>query len=495
MKSKYFYFALVLSCIWGTSFNADASDPMSADMAEVSSLSGDDVGAAIGKYGARKVANKVEDNNDLDSMITGLKKERGVERTHKAQAAVRYMEDYKAKRAKYQAEAARLRARMERDNNVLFKHTPRDLKAEERAKKHHRRTKHLYHSSVKAMAKVDHLLHPHVFEDPTVKTAKKAINKAHRDEIYTVLGLDRYQLGHDYLLKMDAAVSAYETKPTAKAQESLQKSIDITKEKMKKEVKLKRMHANEKHSKHVRDLQNQKYFATKWKSTKKELDRKKAARNKFVHELNVKDKHAAWVRRKSQDEKDRKAAKVKAAKFKRKTERASKREKKAKVLRKKAYVEKQHKRKFGGQQAQLNRKLVAKSADELKAKKGVKKAKEKVSKEKANSKRISINKTYANKAKVSAAKALGKKKAALSSLASELNNKRVASAASFLRHRVTKVREVGFKIKASANRRKTYAKQYAAAKMLAKKAAAAKLKAKKAALYHKKHLSMRRRRL
>merc|ERR1711981_56286 len=303
MKSKYFYFALLLVCIHAR------------DTAEVASLSDEDLGA--GMYAAKdhvegehRLEYKVDENNELDGMVSHLKHDRRNERTHKAQAAVRYMEDYRAKKAHFMQEGARLRNRMQKDKQILMKHNRKAIRTNERRKKHHRATHRLWKSSIKAMGAVDHMIHPHVFEDPTVKTAKRAINKAHKNEIYTVLGLDRYQLGHDYLLKMDAAVSEYEARPSAKAQEVLKKSLEVTKEKMTKEKKLKRMHADERHSKHVRDQQNQKYFAIKWHEKKNELDQKKRVRNKFVHELNVKDKHAAWIRRRKEDEKARKATQV-----------------------------------------------------------------------------------------------------------------------------------------------------------------------------------------
>merc|ERR1711981_267290 len=488
MKSKYFYFALLLVCIHAR------------DTAEVASLSDEDLGA--GMYAAKdhvegehRLEYKVDENNELDGMVSHLKHDRRNERTHKAQAAVRYMEDYRAKKAHFMQEGARLRNRMQKDKQILMKHNRKAIRTNERRKKHHRATHRLWKSSIKAMGAVDHMIHPHVFEDPTVKTAKRAINKAHKNEIYTVLGLDRYQLGHDYLLKMDAAVSEYEARPSAKAQEVLKKSLEVTKEKMTKEKKLKRMHADERHSKHVRDQQNQKYFAIKWHEKKNELDQKKRVRNKFVHELNVKDKHAAWVRRKKEDEKARKATRVRNEKNKKKASEAGRKELKAKKLNKKAYAEKQQKRKFATTQRNLDKKVVAKSSDYLKALKQMKLAKEKQAKEVANQKRIVINQGYAKKAQKSAAKNAGKTKAALAAMASELNNKRVKSAGAFLRHRITKVREVGFKAKAAANKRKSYAAQYAKAKIRVKATLRAKMKAKKAAAYHKKGLSTRRRRL
>merc|ERR1711981_956219 len=434
MKSKYFYFALLLVCIHAR------------DTAEVASLSDEDLGA--GMYAAKdhvegehRLEHKVDENNELDGMVSHLKHDRRNERTHKAQAAVRYMEDYRAKKAHFMQEGARLRNRMQKDKQILMKHNRKAIRTNERRKKHHRATHRLWKSSIKAMGAVDHMIHPHVFEDPTVKTVKRAINKAHKNEIYTVLGLDRYQLGHDYLLKMDAAVSEYEARPSAKAQEVLKKSLEVTKEKMTKEKKLKRMHADERHSKHVRDQQNQKYFAIKWHEKKK----KKASE-------------------------------------------AGRKELKAKKLNKKAYAEKQQKRKFATTQRNLDKKVVAKSSDYLKALKQMKLAKEKQAKEVANQKRIVINQGYAKKAQKSAAKNAGKMKAALAAMASELNNKRVKSAGAFLRHRITKVREVGFKAKAAANKRKSYAAQYAKAKIRVKATLRAKMKAKKAALYHKKGL-------
>merc|ERR1712017_67299 len=106
--------------------------------------------------------------------------------------------------------------------------------------------------------------------------AQKAVAKSHGKEVFTVLGLDSDQLGKDYLLSMDAAVAAYDAKPSPKAQDLLAKTIKTTKERMKKEARLERKKKSEVKSKKERSRKNQLYYKQKWHEKVREMGRKKA---------------------------------------------------------------------------------------------------------------------------------------------------------------------------------------------------------------------------
>merc|ERR1712178_465202 len=162
----------------------------------------------------------------------------------------------------------------------ILRVTPGLQKDYERNRKHDKNIKENMKRALHAMVKVDHLVRGKVKPDATVKAAQKTVNKAQGDSVYTVLGLDSNQLSKDYLLDLDAAVAAYDAKPTAMGKEKLQKSLKTTKERMQKDKIEERKWKSEKAEK-----KKAAYYDQKWKEKKGELAAKKKKRDRFVTKL------------------------------------------------------------------------------------------------------------------------------------------------------------------------------------------------------------------
>jgi len=247
--------------------------------------------------------------NDSTVDMNRVKKVRAKERAQKAQDAVMYMENYRAKKTNFEKEKAKLREQIDKDKMEILRVTPGLRTNYERNRKHDKNIKENMKRALHAMVKVDHLVRGKVKPDATVKAAQKTVNKAQGSSIFTVLGLDSNQLSKDYLLDLDAAVAAYDAKPTAMGKEKLQKSLKTTKERMQKDKIEERKWKSEKAEKKKRDKQNAAYYDQKWKEKKGELDAKKKKRDMFVTKLKKKMKREKWVKTKNKNEATQKKAK------------------------------------------------------------------------------------------------------------------------------------------------------------------------------------------
>lgn len=428
---------------------------------------------------------KMEALSDLDHEASRLKKKRAAERTKKAQGAVEYMETYKAKKASFAREAARLRDRIERDKTEIIKSTPSLKKSYERHKKHDTHVKETMKRALIAMRKVNLLVNGKQKSDPTVKMAQKAVAKSHGKEVFTVLGLDSDQLGKDYLLAMDAAVAAYDAKPSPMAEKRLERTIRTTKERMKKEAQLERTKKSEVRAKKERSAKNQVYYKTKWNEKTRELGRKRVQRDNLVKKLKKERKTKAWVRRKNEDEAEAKRMVIVKEKQAKKNKENAVKTRKMKVAQAKSKVKKNSKMKWSTAQKKLNDIVTSKKSDARKKQIDLKRVKEKMNKGKVAMERESKNVSAAGKSSAGAARAYGQAKEKKTKLASELNQKTATKAQTYMRARATLLRKSNFKEKAAKAKMKELGRKSAVAKLAFKAANAAKLKAIKKAALHK----------
>merc|ERR1711959_136753 len=371
------------------------------------------------------------------------------ERTQKAQGAVRYMEKYSAKKNTMQNESSRLRARIQRDRMELIKHNKKLSAAHERNKKHDELVKNNMKSAINAMKKVNTLTGGVVLPDPTVTIAKKKALQAHGKEVFSVLGLDRKQLG--------------------KAQEKLSKTIETTKERMTKERKLKLKANNERNAKRHRSEKNHKFYATKWAEKKAELARKKSARDKFVNKLKKKEKHQKWVKRRNEDEKAKKKAIVDARMRKIKAKKLAKQKLHAAKYKKKMFIKKQATKKFNTENRKLAKKARIAFRNYGKFKKNMLLSKEKKTKAKATAVQQARNLVFAKSQVKSAAVAFGRANEAKSKSHSELSGKIAIKKGAWMRSRVAAARERGMKVKVAKTKVHVAGKQLATAKIQMKK--------------------------
>merc|ERR1711871_147043 len=311
------------------------------------------------------------------------------------------MERYKETKANMAKEQARLRQRMSDYKMVLMKVTPGFKRAHELSKKHDAHVKENMKRAIHAMKKVDQLANGKQNEDPTVKAAQKAVSKVRGKEIYTVLGLDRKQLGKDYLMDMDAAVAAYDAKPSLAAHKKLEHALHTAQERMQKDVKIERKKKSERRAKKERTAKNQKYYHQKWVEKTRELKRKKIRRDLFVVKLKKEQKHKAWVRRKNEDEIEKKNNMVNAEKRAKLAKVEKKQKLKNKVALAKSKIKSNYKAKLMTKMKKLNDILVAKKADVKRKSIAVKRANEMGNKAKQSMERSQKNAGVVNKMKTS----------------------------------------------------------------------------------------------
>merc|ERR1711865_225276 len=272
---------LALGCVLGIS--AIAEESLDAERLLTSAVAPEDQKLAFRE--------KMKAVQDLHQTAMMLRQERTVERRKKAQDAVEFMEGYNSKAAGLEKKKAKLRSTMAADRQLILATAPADEKESELRKKHDGRIKQTMKRALGAMRKVDQLVSGHQPEDPTAK----AVMKARGSEIFTVLGLDHKQLLQNYLLTMDAAVAAYNSVPDAHNEEKMEKALEVTKERVKKEKIIEMKAKKEVKAKKQRTEQNSQYYRQKWVEKRRELHRKKSARDKYVSKLKSEHKFKLWV--------------------------------------------------------------------------------------------------------------------------------------------------------------------------------------------------------
>jgi len=242
----------------------------------------------------QRINRRVSAVNDLSRQVKNIEKKRTAEKDTKAQKSVHYMETYAARKARYARTRSRLEKRLEEDKAGILSLTPHLAAAHEKNMKHDANIKKAMKAALHSMQTVHDLARNKDPADPTVQAAETSVNDAQGSDVYTVLGLDSKQLGKEYLLSLDAAVAAYDAKPTASSQEKLQKAVKATRESMKKDEIKEANKKNEKHAKKQRGEKNKKYYKVKWEEKKTELAAKKRKKNKMAknlqEELNRKQK-------------------------------------------------------------------------------------------------------------------------------------------------------------------------------------------------------------
>merc|ERR1711988_141210 len=262
MRWTRLYAAVAIACVFGVS--AMSEDGPDAHFSADELMLGD---SAAPEHDPVKTAlqKKMQAVGELHEEAKDLLGERSVERQRKAQAAVEFMENYNGKKAMIEKKQATLRAEMADDKATILRTSKGDEKENELTKKHDARIKATMKRALNAMRKVDHVVNGHQRRDPTVKAAEKAVIEARGKEIYTVLGLDEKQLNQDYLLTLDGAVAAYNSMPDAHSEEKMEKALEVTKERVKKEKIIEMKKKKEVKAKKTRSTQNQMYYKTKWK--------------------------------------------------------------------------------------------------------------------------------------------------------------------------------------------------------------------------------------
>jgi len=247
--------------------------------------------------------------SELHLEAQDLKAERTAERSKKAQKAVDYMESYAGRKVTQKKKISDLRAQMANDNLLILRTADADEQGNELRKKHDGRIKKTMKRALTAMRKVDHLVRGHQRTDPTVKSAEKAVVRARGSEIFTVLGLDYNQLNKDYLLSLDAAVAAYNAMPDANSEEKMEKALEVTKERVRKEKIIEMKKKKEVKAKKERSDQNAAYYKQKWVEKTRELHRKKTARDKYVSKIKSEYKFKRWIQEQKENESSHKKSK------------------------------------------------------------------------------------------------------------------------------------------------------------------------------------------
>lgn len=191
---------------------------------------------------------------------------------------------------------------MANDQLLISRTNTGDETENELRKKHDGRIKITMKHALNAMRKVDHLVRGHQRTDPTVRQAQKDVTKARGSEIFTVLGLDHNQLNKDYLLTMDAAVAAYNAMPDAHSEEKMEKALEVTKERVRKEKIIEMKKKKEVSAKKTRSAQNSGYYKKKWVEKTRELQKKKMSRDKYVVKIKSEYKFKSWLQEQRHNE-------------------------------------------------------------------------------------------------------------------------------------------------------------------------------------------------
>jgi len=485
MRATQLCAALAMGCLLGISAIADSEHPGLNE--EVYLGEGDVQPAPDDKSVAMKTAlqEKMKAVADLHDEATDLKKERSEERGRKAQGAVEFMENYAAKKASIEKQKAKLRADVAADQLMILRTAKGDEKENELAGKHDHRIKHTMKAAINAMRKVHHLVAGNAQQDPTIKEAKKAVVASRGNEIWTVLSLDKQQLTHDYLLKLDAAVAAYNDMPGASAQEKLEKALDTARERVRKEKIIERKKKKELGAKKERNTQNQQYYAQKWKEKVRELKRKKDSRDVYVARLKAENKYKLWAKEQKENEfahktglyNEEMARKVKTEKshkaYRQKVAQATKKIKDNAVMR------------FEAEQKTLEDKLSAARKDHTKAKDNAWQADEVRGKARKKITTARLNSEKATETSDMALKAQGQADELKTKFASESNQKAAQAKASDADAAKKVAQEAGFKLKEATNQMDEADKQMSQAKNDQAAALNTKMVAEEKAALHK----------
>lgn len=305
LRATPLYAALAIGCVLGVTLPEEGNLLSDVDWGNFVDLkSGALPGAGDAEVGAlrSKLQDKMKVVSDLHLEAKDLRAERSVERSKKAQQAIDYMEKYSGQKETLKRKMSNLRAQMANDQLLISRTNTGDETENELRKKHDGRIKITMKHALNAMRKVDHLVRGHQRTDPTVRQAQKDVTKARGSEIFTVLGLDHNQLNKDYLLTMDAAVAAYNAMPDAHSEEKMEKALEVTKERVRKEKIIEMKKKKEVSAKKTRSAQNSGYYKKKWVEKTRELQKKKMSRDKYVVKIKSEYKFKSWLQEQRHNE-------------------------------------------------------------------------------------------------------------------------------------------------------------------------------------------------
>lgn len=437
------YFALALCvCIVAVSATAENAPDPSDDLMEA-------------RGATSKLEDRVKAYNDVARKHKKLKSKIAKEKATKANKAIRYMENYNAKKQDLAREQAKLEARIATDRQGILSTTPKVAKKYERNRKHDTKLKRAMKSAMHSMKSVETLTAHKAKLDPTVAMAQAAATKARGSDVYTVLGLDEKQLSKDYLLDLDAAVAAYDAQPSTSAHEKLQKAMKKAKEKMQKEALKERKSKSEKHAKKSRGRKNKKYFKQKWKEKRKENGKKTDRKNKFVKKIKAENGSKTFQRDRISKEADAKKLKGRAEKQSKKNAYAAKHKAWANSAAGKAHLREKGIKKFETKKKKLNDKAAAAKRDYRKKVIWAKQAKAKLNNAKSELKAGTTNVGAVKKQVAAAKQALATATSNAASQKSAANIKIKNSATKFLAAKVATL----LKATTGVTRKKTLVKE------------------------------------
>jgi len=300
---------------------------------------------------------------ELHEEAADVKDETIQERSNKAVTTAEFNSVYKQKKQKLIKKQNELEVKIATDRNLVESSAQGDEQAAELRKKHDKRIKSTMKVALNAMRKVEHVTNNQVSNDPIVRAADKAVMKQRGDEIYSVLGLDDKQLNQHWLVKMDQTVANYNEMPDSHNLEKMEKQIVVTKERVRKEKIIEMKAKRERAAKDKRSADNAAYYATKWNEKKKELGRKKEARDTYVKKLQAENKFKKWVQEQNENESGHKRTIYENEKGKKETIERAHKVQREKVYAANANIVAQTKKKFEFEQSQLQAKLDAAAGD------------------------------------------------------------------------------------------------------------------------------------
>lgn len=334
---------------------------------------------------------KMRELKELHEEAKEVQNENTEERNQKSIKASKYKTKYNAKHERYVKKENKMQIAMATDKSIIQKDSKGDELANELRKKHDVRIKSTMKTALTAMRKVEHVTNSAVPNDPIMAAAAKAIMTERGNEIYTTLGLDKNQLNQQYLLKMDDAIQKYNEMPDSHNEEKLQKALIVTKERVRKEKIIEMKAKSERAAKNKRSADNAAYYKQKWDEKKRELQRKKSARDTYVKKLKNESKFKKWVQEQNENESGHKNAIYTAEKNKKQTIEKKHKVNREKVFAANANIAAQAKKKFEFEQQQLQAKLNSARADYTTKKNELVTAKESREKARANMHTIRAN--------------------------------------------------------------------------------------------------------
>jgi hypothetical protein len=281
------------------------------------------------------------------------------ERQEKAMQAAEYMNSYRAKKEVLVKKQDKMSVDIAADEALVLRTAKGDERTAELRKKHDTRIRHTMRAALHAMYKVEKVTGAKVSTDPTVIDAARKTMLERSNEVYSVLALTPEQMNRNWLLKMDEAVAAYNENPDSHHEEKLEKALEVTKERVGKEKIIEMKAKKEIAAKHKRTEDNKAYYDQKWHEKKKEMGRKKSARDDYVKKLQTENKFKKWVQEQNENEGGHKAAifeKEKSTKVKAEKAHKTQREK---VYAANAKIIEEAKKKFDFEQQQLQLKVDA----------------------------------------------------------------------------------------------------------------------------------------